>query len=331
MINGLDLFSGIAGIGLALEPWVRTVAYCERDPYAQAVLLSRMREGKLPSAPIWDDVQTLSGSDLPPIDIIFGGFPCQDISVAGNGKGLEGERSGLFFQIVRLASELRPRFIFLENVPAITLRGLERVCMELTKMGYDLRWTVISAASIGAPHMRERWFLLAHDNGTGLREQSNTDSRGNGKTELANDGAPKPMANPDGDGKQSSSEGWNAKRNGIGNGREELGNPERARLEGYGEEPREEEKPKSGNTSSPASSREWWATEPEFCRVVDGLSAELDAIERCINDPKSISKDVDHLVEAALKKTTRIERIKCLGNAVVPLQAREAFKRLMGL
>jgi len=263
-------------------------------------LLSRMREGKLPSAPIWDDVQTLSGSDLPPIDIIFGGFPCQDISVAGNGKGLEGERSGLFFQIVRLASELRPRFIFLENVPAITLRGLERVCMELTKMGYDLRWTVISAASIGAPHMRERWFLLAHDNGTGLREQSNTDSRGNGKTELANDGAPKPMANPDGDGKQSSSEGWNAKRNGIGNGREELGNPERARLEGYGEEPREEEEPKSGNTSSPASSREWWAIEPNICRVVNGIP-------------------------------DRVDRIKCLGNAVVPLQAREAFKRLMGL
>ena len=89
-MNGLDLFSGIGGISLALNPWVRTVAYCERDPYAQSVLLSRMQSSHIDYAPIWDDVQTLKGEELPEIDIISGGFPCQDISVAGNGAGLAG-------------------------------------------------------------------------------------------------------------------------------------------------------------------------------------------------------------------------------------------------
>jgi DNA (cytosine-5)-methyltransferase 1 len=102
---------------------------------------------------------------LPRIDIIFGGFPCQDISVAGLGKGLEGDRSGLFFEIVRLARECEPRFIFLENVPAIRTRGGERVVKELASIGYDCRWTTLSAAAVGAPHKRERWFLLAHANG----------------------------------------------------------------------------------------------------------------------------------------------------------------------
>ncbi|NCX93455.1 MAG: DNA cytosine methyltransferase [Gammaproteobacteria bacterium] len=126
-MNGLDLFSGIGGIGLALEPWVRTVAYCEREPYAQGVLLSRMQSGDIDRAPIWDDVTTLRGDMLPRIDIISGGFPCQDISVAGLGKGLAGERSGLFFEIARLVRECQPRFVFLENVPAIRTRGGERV------------------------------------------------------------------------------------------------------------------------------------------------------------------------------------------------------------
>lgn len=171
MLNGLDLFSGIGGLSLALKPWARTVAYCENDRYAQSVLLSRMRSGELCHAPIWDDVRTLRGDSLGNwIDIIFGGFPCQDISIAGYGAGLAGKRSGLFFEIVRLARELRPRFVFLENVPAITLRGLDRVLLEFTSLGYDCRWTVVSAGEMGAPHLRERWWLLAHANGARLPE-----------------------------------------------------------------------------------------------------------------------------------------------------------------
>lgn len=170
-MNGLDLFSGIGGISIALEPWVRTIAYCEQDRFAQSVLLSRMSEGKLHKAPIWDDVQTLTGEMLPAVDIIFGGFPCQDLSVAGLGKGLAGKRSGLFFEIIRLTKETRAPFVFLENVPAIRTRGLREVIRTFTEIGYDCRWTCISAASVGAPHKRERWFLLAHANSAKLREQ----------------------------------------------------------------------------------------------------------------------------------------------------------------
>lgn len=161
-MNGLDLFSGINGFGIALEPWVRTVAYCERDRYAQGVLLSRMQSGEIDKAPIWDDVATLRRDMLPKIDIIGGGFPCQDISVSGHGAGLEGERSGLFFQVIRLVQELSPRFVFLENVPAIRTRGLSEVIRAFTEIGYDCRWTCLSASDVGASHKRERWFLLAH-------------------------------------------------------------------------------------------------------------------------------------------------------------------------
>jgi DNA (cytosine-5)-methyltransferase 1 len=164
-MNGLDLFSGIGGIGLALKKFgVNTVAYCERERYAQGVLLSRMQSGEIDRAPIWDDVTTLKASMLPKIDIIFGGFPCQDISVAGHGKGLDGERSGLFYEIVRLAKEINPTFLFLENVPAIRTRGLSRICYELASLGYDLRWTIVSAGEVGACHLRERWFILGYAN-----------------------------------------------------------------------------------------------------------------------------------------------------------------------
>jgi DNA (cytosine-5)-methyltransferase 1 len=188
-MNGLDLFSGIGGIGLALEPWVRTVAYCERDRYAQGVLLSRMRSSEIDTAPIWDDVTTLRGEMLPRIDIIFGGFPCQDLSVAGRGAGLDGKRSGLFFEIARLTRECQPRFIFLENVPAIRTRGGERVVKELASLGYDCRWTTVTASSVGAKHRRERWFLLAHSNKPRSQGRLPVRSHPLRKTEYGNTGS----------------------------------------------------------------------------------------------------------------------------------------------
>lgn len=171
MLNGLSLFSGIGGIDFALREWIRPIAYCEIDPFCQAVLLSRIANGDLGFAPIWDDINTLESSFLDRfVDIVFGGFPCQDISVAGNGKGLDGKRSGLFFEIVRVAKEIKPKFIFLENVPAITSRGGIQVVREIASLGYDCRWCVISAASVGAKHKRERWFLLAHAQSLGCRQ-----------------------------------------------------------------------------------------------------------------------------------------------------------------
>ncbi len=172
LLNGLDLFTGIGGLAIALEEWVRPIAYCEFDPHAQAVLLSRMWRRELCRAPIWDDVRTLRLREMGisvPVDILIAGFPCQDISVAGNGRGLGGSRSGLFFEIVRIASELRPQYIFLENVPAITVRGLDRVLLELTALGYDCRWTIVSASEVGAKHQRDRFFLLANSGSQSLR------------------------------------------------------------------------------------------------------------------------------------------------------------------
>lgn len=161
MLNGLDLFSGGGGLSEALEEWVRPVVYCENDRYAQGVLLSRMARGELFAGPIWDDVRTLWGTMLPAVDIIVAGFPCQDISYAGAQAGLDGERSGLFFEIIRLVRELRPQFIFLENVPGV-VPFLGRVTGAMAALRYDCRWGLLSAADVGAPHLRERWFCLAH-------------------------------------------------------------------------------------------------------------------------------------------------------------------------
>ena len=164
MLKGLDLFSGIGGISLALKPWVKTIAYCEIEPYCQAVLLERMQSHELDFAPIWDDVTTLNREILDTeIDIIFGGFPCQDVSVAGKGAGIKSDtRSGLFFHIMRLVREYRPQFIFLENVAAICSNGLDTVLREIAEAGYDAKWCCVSASEAGAPHKRDRWWLLAY-------------------------------------------------------------------------------------------------------------------------------------------------------------------------
>lgn len=239
MINGLDLFSGIGGLTIALENWVKPVAYCENDRYCQALLLSNQQQGKIPIAPIWDDVRTLQGDMLPPVDIIYGGFPCQDISVAGNRKGLAGERSGLFFEIIRLAVELQPRFIFLENVAGIFPHEIERVATALAALRYDCRWGMLRAYDMGAPHYRERWFCLAYS------------PRG----------------------------GWEQRDKNQGRIRKSKATLER----------------RYGFTDCFK-----WEPEPDVGRVADGVP-------------------------------NRVDRLRGIGNAVVPQQAREAFERLMGL
>jgi DNA (cytosine-5)-methyltransferase 1 len=162
-MNGLDLFSGIGGISYALRQYVKPIAYCEKDLFCRGVLLSRIAEGDLGNAPIWDDIRTLDAREFCNfVDIIYGGFPCQDISLAGSGKGLEGERSSLFYEMHRLAKEIKPKFWFIENVPAITSRGGLEVVRQIAKLGYDCRWCIISAKEVGASHQRKRWFLLAH-------------------------------------------------------------------------------------------------------------------------------------------------------------------------
>jgi DNA (cytosine-5)-methyltransferase 1 len=114
--------------------------------------------------PIWDDVRTFDGRPWHGhIDVISGGFPCQDISAAGKGAGLAGERSGLWSEYVRIIRDVEPRFVFVENSPALTLRGFGEVLGDLASLGFDARWGVFSAADAGARHRRERIWILASD------------------------------------------------------------------------------------------------------------------------------------------------------------------------
>lgn len=316
MLNGLDLFSGIGGITIALKEWVIPVAYCENERYAISVLLSRMQEGKLPFAPIWDDVRTLQGRQFHGlVDIVYGGFPCQDISVAGTGKGLEGERSGLFYEIVRLVDEIRPKFIFLENVPAIRTRGADKVIGELARLRYDARWITLSASEVGANHKRERWWLLAHTmRGQQWRKEWESkveayalaNSIGDGRGEV---GPREPSAS----GKNVADTESRSMRDDSPDKRppdreidppidtsflgakENVANATKSQLHETGEGNNRER-----GSAERSADRSWWSTEPDVGRVAHGIP-------------------------------NRVDKLKCLGNAVVPEQAKEAFKRLMGV
>jgi DNA (cytosine-5)-methyltransferase 1 len=273
VINGLDLFSGIGGITVALGEYVRPVAYCESDLHSQGILLSRMADGGIPQAPIWPDVRTLLGESLPvPIDIVYGGFPCQGISSAGSGRGLEDERSGLVFEIFRLVDEVTPVFVFLENVPPIRTRGAETVGKELARRGYDCRWCLVSAAEVGAPHRRNRWFLLASHGEKSLADSSRV-------------GQPILSETHNDDGEISSRD--------VADGRcANVADSDGERLE----------KRIEGETGKFETSLrgDWWTVEPDVGRVAHGVPS-------------------------------RVDRLRGLGNSVVPLQARTAFKTLMGI
>lgn len=162
-LRELALFAGAGGgiLGGHLLGW-RTVCAVEYNAYARSVLLARQNDGTLPPFPVWDDVRTFDGKPWRGlVDVVSGGFPCQDISAAGKGAGLEGERSGLWSEFARIISEVRPRYAFIENSPMLTNRGLDRVLCDLAAMGFDAEWGVISAENTGAPHGRERIWIVA--------------------------------------------------------------------------------------------------------------------------------------------------------------------------
>jgi len=375
-IFGLDLFSGIGGITTALKNWVIPVAYCESDSYAQSVLLSRMSERSLPVAPIWSDVKTLKGGDLPKVEIIYGGFPCQDISVANtSGKGLDGKRSGLFGEIVRLTEEIKPTFVFLENVPNIRTRGLETVLKEFTALGYDCRWTIVSASAVGANHKRDRWFFLAHsrrsngwcefgENNKELGQggqapdkrfgasYSNKIARPSAREKIVADSDLQRFGRQTNATKKENTEGDREKDGrskttviNSSNAERKPSNTDLQRCDGKDGKTTGENESKEIRTEciEGSSSGGICANISDSKSVgVQGLRSrgkqesftyEREKLSMCKSERRvsthwEVEPDLGRVVD---ELPFRVDRIKCLGNAVVPFQAKEAFKKLMGL
>jgi DNA (cytosine-5)-methyltransferase 1 len=159
----LDLFSGLGAFSLGLErAGMQTVAFCENDPWCQKILRSLWR-----AVPIFDDVTALKGIHVGPVEVIAAGFPCQDASIANiGGSGTAGERTGLFRHVTRLAGELRPEIIILENVAELLDRGFGDVLGALAEVGYDAEWHCLSLGSLGAPHQRERLWVVSYPSGS---------------------------------------------------------------------------------------------------------------------------------------------------------------------
>jgi len=171
MLHELALFAGAGGgiLGGKLLGW-RTVCAVEIDPFCRRVLMARQNDGILEPFPIWDDVATFDGKPWRGlVDVVSGGFPCQDISSAGKGTGIDGDRSGLWREMDRIVSEVRPLYVWVENSPMLVGRGLARVLGDLAALGYDARWGIVGADDAGAPHRRKRIWIFAYSKSNGRR------------------------------------------------------------------------------------------------------------------------------------------------------------------
>jgi DNA (cytosine-5)-methyltransferase 1 len=287
-MNELALFAGAGGgiLGGHLLGW-RTVCAVEWEPYAACVLAARQNDKVLSPFPIWDDVQTFDGRPWRGIvDVVSGGFPCQDISAAGKGAGIDGERSGMWREMARVVSEVRPRFVFVENSPMLVTRGLERVLGDLTSLGYDTRWTVMGAADVGAPHQRDRiWIVgkMAHTNNNGLCSQEQR-KLGKGtiqaKTREKSDKtwghrmvAHSKCEGLEGLANCGQSEIPRARSDGALAYTENCGDVRRDWKLGVAEEEHNDRRSQTNGGG------QWWQVEPDVGRVVDGVAARVDRLK----------------------------------------------------
>jgi DNA (cytosine-5)-methyltransferase 1 len=283
----LDLFSGVGGFSLGLESvGMTTVAFCERDGYARRVLKKHW-----PTSWIYEDITTLSAKRLKqdgvgPIDLICGGFPCQDISTAGKGAGIEGARSGLWSEYARLIREVKPAWVIAENVPALRSRGADRVLGDLESAGYTAWALVVGAIHAGAPHRRQRAWIVAnaksqgHDN---VSHRRHAESQ-HGRSALADAHVQR----------QQSPLQWDAQQvraSAQADGREFRPQSSRSRealadtAGGAGHAMRRQGP--SRNAPRHGTREQSWRVEPDVGRVAHGVPA-------------------------------RVDRLRCLGNAVVP-------------
>jgi len=316
-LRELALFAGAGGgiLGGHLLGW-RTICAVEYEPYPAAILIQRQNDGILQPFPIWDDVRTFDGKPWRGlVDVVSGGFPCQDISSAGTGKGITGERSGLWKEMARIIGEVRPPYVLVENSPMLIRRGLAVVLGDLASMGYDARWGVLGAHHAGAPHKRDRiwihgqlpssdgirrredgkWFigqtsearpsgefqderecLSANTNGKLLRKQPGRSSRKKGQSQ----------AQPANHGQKESMADSDRLRKSQQEGGEQ---EQRGRASDSGQEvpdPRSEgledkqNKPRHKTKELADAARGgWWAIEPRLGRVVDGFPGRVDRLK----------------------------------------------------
>lgn len=283
MLKLLDLFSGIGGFSLGLERSgaFETVAFCEIEPYCQKVLAKHW-----PKVPIYNDVRTITAEQLAAdgiaVDAICGGFPCQDISTAGKGAGLAGERSGLWYEYARIIGEVRPRYVIVENVAALLARGLDEVLRALDALGYDAEWHCIPASAVGAPHRRDRVWIVAYTNdyGSEVRHLKYSKQNIKGQADYALSCCEN-VAYADRERKLQSQGRVNYKWRWPSNGCETVADAYSAQCEGSSLSGRIYEEYANSGCSS------WWSVEPDVGRVANGVPA-------------------------------RAHRLRALGNAVVP-------------
>jgi len=332
-MNELALFAGAGGgiLGGHLLGW-RTVCAVEWEQYPASILCARQNDGLLPPFPIWDDVQTFDGRPWQGIvDVVSGGFPCQDISAAGKGTGIDGERSGMWREMARIIREVRPRFVFVENSPMLTSRGLGTVLGDLAAMGFDARWGVLGAADVGANHQRDRIWIVAKWRGQLSHAQHDRirrwEQQQKGATQEDREIADSPINRLQRQANQQKLESKRGCQLQFGESRNtsNVADTECKRLEGQPNS-RQQEVARLGSSSALADtedkgdvwrewqlgfakeehdsgrgstdgSREWWSIEPNVGRVAHGVAA-------------------------------RVDRLKAIGNGQVPLCAATAWRIL---
>ena len=259
-----SLFAGIGGFDLGFERAGMTCKWqVEIDDYANRVLKKHW-----PEVSRHRDIKTFPPSPESDwsVDVICGGFPCQDISYVGKGAGLDGERSGLFFDAIRVVRELRPRVVCMENVAALLTRGLDVVVGTLAEIGYRVEWHCIPAAHVGAPHIRDRVFIHAYRNSESTLPVNAEASRGEGSI-------------PDTESERLRKR-WPRGIAGVGEGKENAATLADTIGPGLEIEPR---KPGDHDEEQPAAKRsgdkrEWWAVEPDVGRVAHGVPKRVDRL-----------------------------------------------------